>query len=84
MTGDVSVEVARDQAWLASDPDEDELARATARELVYVIYRVRFAPHLVYFPAQTDQSATNQLDFQARAISDQLHYLGFVGQRKKG
>lgn len=55
MTGDVSDEQARDLAWLASDPDEDELARVAARELVYVIYRVRLAPHLVYFPAQTDQ-----------------------------
>lgn len=82
-TGDVSAEVARDQAWLGSDPDKDELARVAARELVYVIYRVRFAPHLVYFPAQTDQSATNQLGFQARAHHRPAPLFGLVSVRKR-
>lgn len=84
MTGDVSVEVARDQAWLASDPDGDELARATARELVYVIYRVRFAPHLVYFPAQT-VTKVQQISLIFKLVPSQTSSTiwAFVGQRKK-
>lgn len=84
MTGGVSVEAARDQAWLASDPDEDELARATARELVYVIYRVRFAPHLVYFPAQAVTKVQQiSLIFQPVPSQTGSTIWAFVGQRKK-